>query len=223
MAVAKCKVGGSDYVGVFATATDKHIFIGNDIQEHTKQLIADTLDAEPVGISIFDSNIIGLFVRANSNGIIISNMISDEELALFKAQKPDMKICVLDTGINAAGNNIIANDRIAIANPDYTNETIKQISDTLGVEVVKASIGGLKTVGANNILTNKGMLINNRSTDQEKEMVDNLVGFESIRTTANTGYVNIGLSAITNSKGVIVGDSTTGFELARIMEALDIE
>ncbi len=223
MAVAKCRVAGSDYVGVFATCTDRYLFTGMGVQAHVRKLIADTLGIECVELSIFDSNIIGLFARANSNGIVFSNMISDAELSAFKSERLDIRVCVPETGINAAGNNIIANDKIALVNPDYSHETVKQISDALGVEVIRATIGGFKTLGANNILTNKGFLINNRSTDEEKEAVDKLVGFESMRTTANTGYVNIGLSAIANSNGAVVGDSTTGFELARIMEALEIE
>jgi translation initiation factor 6 len=223
MAVTKCRVAGSDYVGVFATATDRHVFMGNDVPISVKTLVAHTLDVEAVEMSIFASDLIGIFSRANSNGIIVSNLIDDRELDALKKKKLGINIAVLESGMNAIGNNIIANDKIALINEDYSNEAAKVVQDTLGVEVVRMVIGGFKTLGANNIMTNKGFVINNRSTDEEKEQVDKLIRMKSVSTTANTGSVNIGLSVITNSKGIVVGDATTGFELARIMEGLELE
>lgn len=223
MAVTKFKVAGSDYVGVFATATDQRVFLGSGIPDRARESISQALDAECVDMSIFGSSLIGLFARANSNGIVISNLISDSELEALKSKRLGIGVCVLESGMNAIGNNIIANNKIAIINSDYSNEVSRQVGDALGVEVVRAEIGGFKTVGANNILTNNGFVINNRASDQEKARLDKLVGFESVSTTANTGYVNIGLSVIANSKGLVAGDSTTGFELARIMEGLNLE
>jgi translation initiation factor 6 (eIF-6) len=40
-------------------------------------------------------------------------------------------------------------------------------------------------------------------------------------STANTGSPAIGLSAVANSKGIIVGESTTGYELNRMLESLE--
>jgi translation initiation factor 6 len=93
----------------------------------------------------------------------------------------------------------------------------------LGVETIPMDIGGFKTVGANNILTNKGFVINNRATDREKDEIDRLIGFKSERTTANTGSLSIGLSAVGNSTGVVAGENTTGYELNRIVNALNVE
>ena len=82
-------------------------------------------------------------------------------------------------------------------------------------------IGGYKTVGANNILTNKGLVINNKATDLEQKEWEEKTGFKTIRTTANTGSLAIGLSVVANTKGVVAGESTTGFELNRIIQGLE--
>ena len=42
-------------------------------------------------------------------------------------------------------------------------------------------------------------------------------------TTANTGSLSIGLAVIANSKGVVIGNSTTGFEIVRIVNGLNLE
>ena len=82
-------------------------------------------------------------------------------------------------------------------------------------------IGGFRTVGANNILTNSGLVINNRATDLEQKEWEGMTGFKTIRTTANTGGLAVGLSVVVNSKGVVAGESTTGFELNRIIQGLE--
>jgi translation initiation factor 6 len=164
---------------------------------------------------------VGLFSKANSNGIILSNLTLDEEVEALKRHRLGINIGVLESDLNAIGSNILANDRIAIINPDYSQKDAKDIGDVLGVEVVRAQIDGFKTVGANNILTNKGLVINNKAMDEEKAEWDKLTGFDSVRSTANTGTLSVGLSAIANSSGIIAGDNTTGYELARIVDALE--
>ena len=222
MGVAKYTVRGSDYVGVYATATDSYVFLGSTLKETAKQIFEENLNAKAVELTVFGTELVGLFSRANSNGIILSNMMEEYELERLRKQQLDINIDVINSGLNAIGNNILVNDKVAVINKDYGHEDVKRIADTFGVEVLRAEIGGFKTIGANNILTNKGFVINNRSTDEEKDRFDKLTNFDSVRTTANTGSLSIGLSVVANSKGAVMGDSTSGYELVRIMEALGL-
>jgi len=164
---------------------------------------------------------VGLFVKANSNGMLLSNLMLDHEIEAIEKKGLGISVKVMESELNALGSNILANDKMAIINPDYSKKDEQDISDTLGVETIRAKIDGFKTVGANNILTNTGLALNNKATAQEKNDWDRITGFDSILTTANTGAMAIGLSVIANSKGVIVGDTTTGFEMARIIDALE--
>ncbi len=223
MEAAKCAINGSDYIGVFATASDKYVFLGHSVRDRAKHILEATLKVTPITLSVSSTDMIGLFMKANSNGIIVSNLMEDHELAALKHHNTGLNIAVLQSSLNAIGNNILANDKIALVNPDYDANARQQIRDTLGVEVIACSAGGFKTTGANNILTNSGFAINNRADDPEKDAADKATGFESVRTTANTGSLNIGLSVVGNSNGVVAGGSTTGFELNRIIEALNID
>ncbi|MEM0149802.1 MAG: translation initiation factor IF-6 [Candidatus Micrarchaeaceae archaeon] len=220
MEAAIYRLNGSEYIGAFATATDKFAFVGGNIEKKGFKVIEEVLHVKPVPVMISDSNMIGLLARANSNGILLSNLAFNFEIENLK-KAVDINVGVLESNLNAIGNNIIANDKIAIVNPDYSADAMKQISDILGVESVKAEIGGMKTIGANNILTNRGFVINNRSTDAEKEKLDGIVGFKSVRTTANRGSIAVGLSAIANSSAIMIGSETTGYELGRLLEALE--
>ena len=50
-----------------------------------------------------------------------------------------------------------------------------------------------------------------------------MFGFDSVRTTSNMGSLSIGISTVANSKGAIVGETATGYEFGRIIDALHIE
>lgn len=221
MKAAKYSIMGSDYLGVFATATDNYAFVGAGLTANSKNVLSSNLEVESIDVSIFGSDLVGIFIRGNSNGIIVSNLILEEELDELKKEAKGVNVCVLDSDLNAIGSNILANDKVAIINPDYSTADERKIADYLGVEAIRTGINGFKTVGANNILTNKGLVINNKGTEKEKAEWDRISGFDSIRSTANMGSLAIGLSVIANSKAVVAGDTTTGFELARITEALE--
>jgi len=221
MPVVKCIIRGSSYPGAYVSATEKYSFASSEIPGSTREIIANALNVKPITMQ-FSPSLIGIYCKANSNGIVLSNQMPEKAFAALKEQLKDINVGVLESNLNAVGNNILTNDKIAIVNPDYSQRSTSRISDILGVEVIKSKIGGFKTVGSSNILTNKGLAINNRATDSEKEHLEGLVGFSSERTTANTGALSIGLSVVCNSYGIAVGPETTGFELARIMQAIDI-
>jgi translation initiation factor 6 len=219
--VARHRVHGSDFVGAYVVASDKFFFCYRGIESHVKAMLSKTFSAVPVEMTVSDSHLIGIFSRANSNGILLSNLATDEEVSYLRSLGLDLKIGVLESKLNAIGNNVLANDRIALINAEYSNAEAKSIGDILDVETVRAEAGGFRTVGANNILTNVGFVLNNRSTDAEKSRLDAVCGIESTLSTANTGSPAIGLSAAANSNGIAIGESTTGYELNRILESLE--
>jgi len=220
MDAAVLRLKGSDYTGVFCTASDGIVFAPHNLTKKEHDILFSTLKADIVEVGLGESNLIGLFSKANSNGIILSNLTLQEEFNAIKAEARELNVGILQSSINAIGSNILANDKIAIVNEDYSDREMKFIEDILGVETVRMQIGGFKTVGANNILTNKGLVISNKATDLEQKEWEDKTGFKTIRTTANMGSLAIGLSVVANSKGVVAGDTTTGFELNRIIQGL---
>ncbi|MCL4389542.1 MAG: translation initiation factor IF-6 [Candidatus Marsarchaeota archaeon] len=221
MDAVRCRVEGNDYVGAFLSTTDRFTFAPLNLAKKNCDMIKKALGTEIVKIALSGCDLIGLLCRANSGGVLLSNMVYDDEVEALKRSCPDMNVEVLESDLNAVGNNVLVNDRICIINPDYSEKERKAIEDLMGVETVKAENGGFKTVGANNILTATGIALNNRTTDSEEEKFEKLTGFKGIRTTANMGGLSIGIACIANSRGMVSGYETTGFELNRIMEALD--
>ncbi len=220
MNAAKYAINGSDCVGAFALATDKYVFVGRSATEGSKKFLASTLGVEAIGMSIGGMDFIGVLARANSNGMLVSNLVTDREMEAIRGMKLGINIEVLGSTLNAVGNNMILNDRVAIVNPEYSRRDMAIIGDVLGVEVIGRSIGSFKTVGANDILTNKGLVINNHASDEEKERLDRETGFDSVRSTANMGSLGVGIAVVANSNGALIGDTTTGYEFSRIVDGL---
>jgi translation initiation factor 6 len=218
---AKLRLKGSDYLGVFCTASENLIFAPRNLTKKEHDVLLATLKTDLVEVSLGESNLVGLFAKANSNGIILSNLATEEEVRALRAEAGEINVAVLESSMNAIGSNILANDRIAIINEEYSPRDVKLIGDVLGVEVYRMVIGGFKTVGASNILTNTGLVINNKATDFEQKEWEERTGFKTMRTTANTGSLAVGLSVVANSKGVVAGESTTGFELNRVVQGLE--
>lgn len=222
MPIAKTSLYGNDFIGAFSISNDTITLIGGNPRGSGEKIISETLKTHTVEMMLNGSDLVGIYAVMNSKTLILPEMTYSSEVAHLKNSLPWIEIKILETNLNALGNNILANDKIAIINPDYSAAEEKLIGEMLDVETMRMRIGGFGTVGANNILTNKGMVMNNRVSEEEEEILKGI--FKNLsQSTANTGSLGIRLCTIANSNGIVAGSSTTGFELANIAEGLETE
>ncbi len=219
MNLLKRNINGNSYVGAFSSSSEDITLISRGVSTKDESIIRETLGTETFRISVSGSNLVGIYAVLNSNGILLPEMTYTEELKELNHLKDKLRIGTLKSDMNALGNNILANDKIAIINPNFQKAEADAIADVLDVEVIRIAIGGYETVGANNILTNTGMVLNNFASDNELEQAKSLVKNVS-QSTANLGSVFVGLASVANAKGLMVGEDTTGFELSRMEEGL---
>ena len=97
---------------------------------------------------------------------------------------------------------------------------IKVIEDTLKVPVKIYQFADSKIVGSASIVTNKGALLHRDTLSNELEFVEEFFKVEGNIGTVCKGMPLVGACGIANSNGVMVGEHTTGPEMARIEEAL---
>jgi len=222
MGIEKLRILGNDYIGAWGVATDKFFLIGNGASDGEKAIIGKTLKVEGIRASVGGSGFLGLYVAANSKGVLLPYGTEHNELENIKKSIPGVQVRIMETDYNALRNNILANDRIAIINSNYSQEEEKFIADVLDVETHRIPIANFHTVGAHNILTNKGVVVNNRAEERDVKRIEEITGMKAEQSTANLGSLSIGICVIANSSGLVVGRATTGFELARIAESLEI-
>ena len=211
------RYSGNPNIAVFASANESLALIAADASPEFVRTVEDALGVESVLLSVGGSFVVGSLVAMNSNGALVSELSDDSELSRISSKIP---VARLGDRLNAAGNNILVNDHGAIVNPEYPDSVVDMISDILGVEAVKSSIGGINTVGTACAVTNKGCACHMDASDEEMELIKDVLKVEALRTTVNHGVRFVGAGILANSKGAVVGDESTPIEIGKVEDAL---
>ena len=206
------------HIGIFGKANDDVIFLRKNLLKSVKKRVAKTLNAKIVEISISTSSIIGSLLALNSHGAAITSETDEETIEQIKNE--GLSVFVMQDKHNAAGNNILVNDKGALVHPEIRRYNIKQMEKVFGVPVKTGTIAGLKTVGMAAAVTNKGLLCHPKIEEKERELLESLFDVDVMVGTVNHGVPLIGSGLLANSHGAIVGTLTTGIEMGRIEEAL---
>ena len=214
--IKKISILRSNFIGVYARVWEDVAFVPARIEDESVADIESGLQVRTEKLLIDSSNLVGSLMVLNSNGIIFPQNGDEIELS----DTGDRNITYLKDRVNAVGNDIIANDHAAMVHKGFTASSVRRISDALGVEVVKGTIGGIKTVGSASVLTKKGMLVNPEADEEEMKFLSDLFRVPVKSGTANFGNMYVGSSILANSKGVLVGKDTTPVEIGRIDDIL---
>ncbi len=209
-------VRGSPLIGLYAKVCEEFAIVGLD-EPGFVEAIKEELDVEVIKTTICGSELVGSLIAVNSTGAVVSKMIGSRELDVLGRY---VEVKVLDTPMTCFGNNLCINDRGGIAHPEMEDEIVAKVSDFLNVEIVKGTVGGIKTVGMAAVITNVGGLVNPNINEWEKRRLEDVAGVEVLPGTVNFGNDMVGSSLVANSKGYVAGRDTTGFELGIIEEAL---
>ncbi len=213
------RIFNSPFVGVYLRTWEEYTLVPRSADRDIKKIVSHYLGTEPLEMTIGSSNLLGSLSVMNSNGVILSNIVSDEEL---RALPRGMNVAVLSDNLNAVGNNILANDKAALIHEDFSSESERKIGDVLGVEVIRGRFREVKTVGSSGLVTSSGMVIPPNMTDEEIEELGRMFGVKGRVGTANFGSIYVGASVVSNSKGALIGEDSTTVEISNLEEALNL-
>jgi len=218
MHVLKLNFNGDPNIGLYGIATDKFCLLGKSVPAKYIKDIEEALGVPVYQIKVYGTDLIGIFAVATSKGILIPDLIFDNELAELKKLK--LPIHTIKTELTALNNNILCNDKTAFVSEEYSAGEVKQIEKALGVKAIKIDIAKLNLPGSCGILSNKGGIFNPNTSDAEIQKIEKQLGFEIGLGSVNMGNPFVGSGVIANSKGFIVGSQSSGYEIARIDESL---
>lgn len=217
--VLRTTIGSSDYVGVYAATTDEVTLLPRTSDESLQGRLGDELETSVLATSIGGSITLGALAAGNSNGLVVSGRVNDDERAAI-TDAIDGAVQELPGRINAAGNCILANDNGAVVHPDLSDTAVATIESSLDVPVERFAIGSVRPVGTAAVATNGGVLCHPKVSDGELDRLEDILQVRADVGTVNYGSPLIGSGLVANGAGFIVGQETTGPELGRIEEAL---
>ncbi|HVL88208.1 MAG TPA: translation initiation factor IF-6 [Candidatus Thermoplasmatota archaeon] len=212
------ELAGSPHVGVFAKASDALVLVPTPTEPSAVRRIAESLATAPVPILVGGATIVGACVALNRRGAVVADFAEQEEIA--KLRRAGLEVALLGGTWNAAGNNVLANDRGALVNADLDDASVREIERALGVPVARGTIAGHKTVGSAAAATNKGVLCHPKISEEEIVVVEETLKVPVEIGTINHGMPFIGAGVVANSHGAAIGKLTTGPEMNRLEDAL---
>ncbi len=210
-------IDGNPYIGVYCAASEQLAVMPDKIDAKAAKEIARTLGVEVIATVVAGSTVVGSLVAMNSHGIVVSNFAERDEIRRFPSK---YRVSKMEERLNAAGNNILANDRAALVHPAASPKTLRMLTDTLNVEVAKGTVAGIDTVGSACIATSKGVVCHPRTSDDELKWLSELFKVPASIATLNYGTPYLGACAVANSKGAYVGFKSTPIELGRLEDGL---
>jgi translation initiation factor 6 len=209
------KLRENPVIGVFATCTEDVALVPIGTQPKVCDTIEELLDVRVIKTLVASSSILGSLSRGNSKGFLIPDNSS-----IHNPDEIGVPIESLPGNYTAVGNVILANDNAALVHPELPERAVEVISNTLGVDVHKGTIAGIKTVGMAGVVTNKGVLVHPRATPDEIGKLEEIFGLSVDIGTINYGSQMVGSGLLANSKGYVAGSDTTGHELGRVEDVL---
>jgi translation initiation factor 6 len=217
--VGRTLYGGSPYLGVYLRVGERHAIAPASVSSGLVRELTGTLGVEVVRTNVNESEVVGALVAQTSHGLLVGDDLSDEERQLLEAIAP---VTVIRSRLNAAGNNVLANDHGALVHPEYSDAVVHAIGRGLNVPAQRGTLAGLGTVGMAGIATNKGVVVHPRTTEGEAHVVEELLRVPVHRSTADFGVPIVGACMVANTRGMLVGRPTTPVEIVHLQEGLDL-
>ena len=213
---------GTAEIGLFAVPTENICLIPPRLKLRQKKLIQEVLGVKAISTTLAGSILLSPMAAGNSNGLILSKMVLDEEIEKIKKSAGDINIGLLESKYTAVGNLILANDKAALISTILPRRAERLVQDVLGVEVVRGRIANRSYVGSLAIVTNEGGLVYAGVSEDEERWLSEIFKVTILPGTVNDGVKFVRSGIIANSKGAIIGSVTTGPEMMTISRALGV-
>lgn len=222
MGIYKYDVYRSPNIGLFVKSNDTLLCVPFGFAETKVKKLQEYLGVDRmICISVAGTRLVGPLTVMTNNGILLPSTATEEELRIFK-NASKLNVERLDSKLTAIGNLISANDNGALVSGLIKTEIHKQIRDVLGVQVEELSVAGFSQTGALIVSTNQGAGVHPSATDQEIQIISEILKVDVQPATVNGGIPYLSSGIIANSKSMVVGSLTTGPELMILSRAFNL-
>jgi translation initiation factor 6 len=221
MTVELAHLSGNINIGLYSVTTESYSIIADTLTPKFKESIKRVLNTEVYEFTI-DPTIVGALIKANSNGLVLSSIISEDVERGIKKTFPELNVTRFDFDYFALGNLILTTDKISLISPLIPNHTQKLIGETLDTEVISLKLNNSDLIGSLAITNSLGAIAS--PLVENRDELDNIMDLLSIQkidvSTVNRGAHFPSSGILCNSKGALIGQNSTGIETIAISNAL---
>lgn len=221
MTVELAQFSGNINIGLYSVTTDNYSIVANTLPDKFKEALKRVLQTDVHSLN-FDPTIVGALIKGNSNGLVLSSIISQDIEINLKENFPNLQITRFDFDYFALGNLILTTDKVSILSPLIPKNTRDSIRDTLGTEIVTLKLNNSDLIGSLVVTNNIGAIASPLIGDNDE--LDNVLEILSLKkidtSTVNRGAQFPSSGIICNSKGALLGQNSTGIETIAITNAL---
>ena len=219
MPLATGNLLGSDQVGVRLAAVGRFMFHPPELGERAREQLEEVLGLELASLTIGGSGLLGSLVSGNSRGMAVADLATPDDIDVLTSYGD---VVVMESTVNAAGNLLLVNEHGALASPVVPEEGLELLADVLGGPVLAGTIAGHETVGSVAVANSRGAVLHPDATEAEAEITAAALDVRPMVGTVCFGSPFIGAGMVASDIGAWVGTGTTGPELNRIEDALDL-
>jgi len=206
------------YIGVLAVTNDRFTLVPEQTEDDDIEIFEKAMGTTVYRCGFGGLSLIGSLSAMNSRALLVPDYVDVDEI-----EKDILRVeSEIGVKFNAFGNNILVNDKFALVHEKYDVKTVRKIADVLDVETERGTIAGFRTVGSAAVVTNKGLLAHPLTKPDELDHLKELFKVPGNIGTANFGVGQVGACLVANSTGAVAGIHSTGIELGRIEDALEI-
>lgn len=207
---------GNPFVGVFACTNDDVTLLPSSTPQRFVDLVRRVLGTEPVKTHLCNSSLLGIFCCLNNNGAAVPSTAYEDEIRILEECVGNV---VVVEGFTALGNLVTCNDKGCVASPLLPDASVSALRKALGVKPVLARIAGVDITGSCVAATNSGFLVNPNVSGDEFKALEKVFHTRGGVGSLNYGNPFVKGGILANSRGAIVGSTTTPFEMSRVDEA----
>ncbi|TFG00837.1 MAG: translation initiation factor IF-6 [Promethearchaeota archaeon] len=223
MAIIKTEIFGRSLIGAFLEANNSFVLYPSTLNKSDLKRMKNIFNVPHFSFTINNSKLLGIYSASNTNGLILPNIIRDDELESLKKNLKDLgnsvQIEALKSRDNAFGNLILCNDKGAIIS-SLLRSFKDRIEDILGVEAVIYDFAGVYLPGSIGLANNNGCLVHPLATDEDIEYISSVLKVETDVSTINRGTPYLSAGAAVNDNFGVFGSQTTGPEMMRLTNVL---
>jgi len=212
----RTKFNGDPNIGLYGFATDDYCLLGLEPNKKILRQIKTTLKSNIKFSTIAGTELTGLFIAGNRNGIVLPKIIEKYELKKLK-KLFDLNFEIIKSRQTALGNLILCNDKGCLISTNL-KKFKKIISDVLGCEVEIGTVANLDIIGSVTSTNNVGCLCHRETTEEEMIKIEKILKVKVDVGTVGYGSPFIKSGIIVNNRGIVFSEFSTGPEIGRFEE-----